>query len=583
MIYRFRVCLALVVFTLVQVLGCVDTDRSDNDGGHATEDAGSSLDADTPDSDDGGTQDADTPDSDGGETQDAESSEFDGDVALEERTAVVIDSGPLVGTVVTEGAVAFLGIPFAAPPLGDLRFRAPQPVEPWTEPRAADTFAPACLQPVGEEEVRGDEDCLYLNVWIPPEAAESPRPVLVFIHGGGNVTGSAAEETAPGFALYDGAYFAARDEVIVVTIQYRLNAFGYLADPSLDGEAPSGNYGPRDMVAALQWVQRNIGAFGGDPDRVLLFGESGGAADVCGLLAIPTAADTFAAAAIMSGGCDGHEREGLLMLGEQAAEALGCDVAADRAECLRTADANALLQAVRAPVTMVGAITTWAGPTVDGVFLPESPDEAIAGGRHNRVPVVVGTTADETSSQLFGIPFGLSDAEYEARVRGLFPLFADAVLARYPREDFRTAREALVQLTTDFQFTCPTIGVAESLAANQTEPVFHYIYDHTYEGESPGAIHPRIFGAAHGFELPLLFQTLETYEGYVSTDAERALGREMAEFWTSFAGEGEPSASGSSSIWPRFSAAAPDTMVASTESSVVRDYRAEQCDWWLRR
>ena len=485
--------------------------------------------------------------------------------------ATDVETGPLVGVETPAGAVAYLGIPFAAPPIGDQRFRPPAPPAPWAEPRVADQFAEACIQyDEAAEAVRGSEDCLYLNVWRPDPFVQS-LPVLVFIHGGGNVVGSAAEETSPGFKIYDGAWMAAQASVVVVTLQYRLNALGYLADPSLDSDVPSGNYGPRDQVAALEWVQRNIGAFGGDPDRVLLFGESGGAADVCGLLATPSAAGLFHAASIMSGGCRGYDRADLLALGAEAATAVGCDAATDRAACLRAADASALVEAVQRPSALGGFVTAWAGPTIDGSFLPQSPDAAILAGEHHRVPLLIGTTADETSSPIFGIPFTLTEEQYESTVSLLFGADADAVLAQYPRSAFPTPRDALVALTTDAQFTCTTRTTA--LDAGAWSPVYHYVYEHVYDGETSALVHPRIFGAAHGFELPVLFQTLATYDDYVPSKSETQLGQEMTELWAEFAASGAPS-----ETWPEHDGLY--TMTLSADRRVVEDYRGEQCALW---
>ena len=482
-----------------------------------------------------------------------------------------VESGSLIGVETSAGAVAYLGIPFASPPLGTLRFQPPTPPAPWSEARRADQFAEPCIQYDGaEKQVRGSEDCLYLNVWR-PEAEVENRPVLVFIHGGGNVVGSAAEETSPGFKIYDGAWMAAQASAVVVTLQYRLNALGYLADPSLDTDVPSGNYGPRDQVAALEWVQRNIGAFGGDPDRVLLFGESGGAADVCGLLATPSAAGLFHAASMMSGGCGGFDRADLLELGADAAEALGCDKAADRADCLRSVDAAALVEAVQRPSALGGFVTAWAGPTVDGSFLPQAPEAAIAAGEHHRVPLMIGTTADETSSPIFGISFTLTAEQYEGTVRLLFGGDADAVLERYPRAAFPTPRDALVALTTDVQFTCTSLGIAEE--ARAWSPVYHYVYEHVYDGESSGVVHPRVFGAAHGFELPVLFQTLHTYDEYVPSDGETRLGQEMTTLWADFAADRVPS-----DTWPEYDGR--HTMTLSTTSQVVQDYRTDLCAFW---
>ncbi|MEO1175322.1 MAG: carboxylesterase family protein, partial [Myxococcota bacterium] len=276
---------------------------------------------------------------------------------------------------------------------------------------------------------------------------------MVFVHGGGNISGSTTEMQG-GFVLYDGARLAARENVIVVTVQYRLGALGYLVDSALDDGAPSGNYGLRDLVAALQWVQRNAAALGGDAERVMLFGESGGGTNVCALLATPSAADLFSSAIVMSGGCAGAERDAVAEWSRDVRTAVQCDGTLGVAECLRAADAESLVRAAGTLSQSGGLIRTPAGPTIDGDFLPKSPRSAFEAGEQSQVPVVFGVTAQETASLLFGIPLV---PDYEATVRLLFARSgaADEVLARYPLEDYASPRDALVDLTTDLQFVCP--------------------------------------------------------------------------------------------------------------------------------
>lgn len=487
----------------------------------------------------------------------------------------VLSLGSVQGLSQENGAIQFLGLPFAAPPVGDRRFQAPAPPQAWETTWVADTAPQPCLQYDSvAEEARGDEDCLYLNLWRPQAVPAEGAPVLVFIHGGGNVTGSAVEETSSGALLYDGGPLAAQEEVVVVTLQYRLNAFGYLADPSLDDAEPSGNYGPRDQVAALQWVQDHIAAFGGDPSRVLVFGESGGASDVCGLLATPSADGLFHGAGVMSGGCGGYQRDDMLEMGSTVADAVGCGDTQDRAACLRKANAEDVLMAVQRASTATGLVTAWAGPTIDGVFLPESPADALAAGRHHPVPVLIGVTADETSSPLFGIPFGLTEETYEGMVHTWFPLIATDILAAYPVASYGSPRAALVAMTTDLQFTCPTQVFAES--ASQWTPVYHYVYDHSYDGTHAGSFHPKWFGAAHGFELPLLFGTLDTYDDYIPSEGELTLGRQMGSMWAELARTGTPGAD-----WPPYSSESPQSLVFTTpDLSTVQAYAADQCAFW---
>lgn len=486
---------------------------------------------------------------------------------------VLTESGWVVGTQAEEGAQAFLGIPYAAPPVGDLRFRSPQPVPPWDGTLVADRFPPACLQSQ-DEQTAGQEDCLYLNVWRPAPGAAGgePLPVMVFVHGGGNVTGSTSEERS-GVRTYDGARLSARGEVVVVTLQYRLNILGYMVEDSLDEDGQlSGNYGLRDQVAALGWVARNIAAFGGDPARVLLFGESGGAADVCALLAAPSAWGLFQSAVVMSGGCRGRLRYVLRNWSEEVIEAVGCAGVQDRADCLRAVDAAVLVSAASRPSTVEGLISTPAGPTVDGQFLPERPVDAFAAGRHPHVPTVIGVTADETSSPLFGIRLGLTYAEYAQWVQALFADAAQSVLERYSVAAYGTPRAALVALTTDSQFVCPSRRTLRALAASQQAPLRQYIYSHVFEGESSSGFDGRIFGAAHGFELIPLFQHVDQLSDYSAIDPDYFVQDEMLRLWTDLA-KGIPSG------WPEFDLQQKSYLEIREPLTVGQAYRQAECDF----
>jgi para-nitrobenzyl esterase len=243
---------------------------------------------------------------------------------------VPTEQGPVQGAS-TDGVWSWKGIPFATPPVGDLRFRPPQPPACRDATLPATSFGPRCPQVdltnpfvLGTQ---GEEDCLTLNVWSPtPGASDDPKPVMVFIHGGGGVVGSASDELAPGVPFYSGRHLAARGAV-VVTLQYRLGAFGFLSLPELDAEAGavgSGNNGHLDQIAALRWVRRNIGAFGGDPARVLLVGQSAGGVSACVLVASPVAADLFQRAAVHSGPCLARPLEDSRRASRSLAEMLGC-------------------------------------------------------------------------------------------------------------------------------------------------------------------------------------------------------------------------------------------------------------------
>ncbi|MGN9793234.1 carboxylesterase/lipase family protein [Streptomyces sp. OZ13] len=335
-------------------------------------------------------------------------------------------------------ANSYLGIPYAAPPVGSQRWKPPSPPGRWPGVRAATTPGNPCMQgaassPWGDLAGPGtpSEDCLYLNVHTPAQRALHKRPVMVWIHGGGFTVGSGT--------FYDGSNLAAKGDVVDVTFNYRLGAFGYLAHPGLAEESPqgiSGNYGLLDQQAALRWVRDNIAAFGGDPDNVTVFGESAGGGSVCQHLVSPRAIGLFHRAVAQSGcGFPLPTQESQQDRGATWANSLGCaDVA-----CLRTRPADQVLGASLNPTAR------WA-PNVDGKVLPLQVTDALERGRFHRVPVLQGTTADEgrltvaTTYDLAGRQ--LTAAGYPVAVRALYGERTDEILARYPLSDHGTPAEA---------------------------------------------------------------------------------------------------------------------------------------------
>lgn len=525
---------------------------------------------------------------DGAAVQDADAPEDLGPDATPPDAAV--DAGPAdpavaqvgAGRVLGEhadGVVAFRGIPYAAAPVGGARFAPPGPVPPWDGERPALDWPPPCPQRSSATgEILGSEDCLAVNVWR-PEAAEA-APVLVFIHGGGNMFGSTSELNS-GVHIYSGARLARRFGVVVVTLQYRLNILGYLADPALgelDGGAPA-NWGMRDQIAALGWVQRNIAAFGGDPDRVLLFGESGGAASVCGLVASPAAAGLFSAAIMQSGGCGGRPLAEVRAWGDEVAAAVGCADAADRVACLRGADLDELVRAAsQGQMPLEGVAQNPAGPTVDGVLLPEGPLAMMQAGAHNQVPLVFGANAMETAWPFFGIVGSgqvWDAARYEARVRAMFGPRADAVLAQYAvgPDGYPNHAAALIALTTDVQFVCPTRTYARAAAANQAAPVYRYLYDHAMEGGAAGL---RLLGAFHGAELLYQFQHIEHIEPYDPSPGDLAVQAALGQIWVDFARTGAPDPSLGWSAWD----AEDRYLRISDPPSAEAGLRSAACDFW---
>lgn len=484
------------------------------------------------------------------------------------------DDGPVVTTrygkvrgQAGQSANSYLGIPYAAPPVGELRWKPPSPPARWSGVRDATEPGNPCMQqpsdtPWGDLAGPGtpSEDCLYLNVYTPTRRSLRKRPVMVWIHGGGFTIGSGA--------FYDGGVLAAKGDVVVVNFNYRLGAFGYFAHPDLAKESPhglSGNYGLLDQQAALRWVRENIAAFGGDPGNVTIFGESAGGGSVCHNLVSPRSAGLFHRA-IAQSGCGftlptqaEQERSGAAWAGS-----LGCtDVA-----CLRGKSAEEVLTAATSPTAR------WT-PNVDGKVLPRQVTEALERGRFHRVPILQGTTADEgrltvaTTYDLAGRR--LTAEEFPAAVRAIYGDRTDEILARYPLSDYGTPAEALGAILTDSQFACLQSRTAR-LAAKHTRS---YQYEFADRNAMDYLDLPISFpiGAPHGSEIRYVF-------GNVSgTPAQNALADRMLKYWTNFARTGIPYAVGAPR-WKRFPKVqilAPGAIAPST--TFPRDHK---CDLWLR-
>lgn len=472
---------------------------------------------------------------------------------------------------------SFLGIRFAAAPIGARRWASPDTPTCPAGTVDADAYAPVCPQldrASGEPE--GDEDCLAVNVFTPKTAFPSGRAaVMVFIHGGGNAIGSAREEVEPGRVLYDGSALAAATGNVVVTLQYRLGPLGWLVHPGLDAEATdgrSGNYGLEDLVAALKWVQREISAFGGNRDRVMIFGESAGGLNVCTLLASPAAAGLFHAALIQSGGCVADSRIEALATGATLVENAGCSTAPDVVACLRSKTPSALLAALPPDISVGGAQPPYQ-PTIDGTSLPAAPLDVIRDGQHNRVPVAVGANADETGQE---VPLTFGDAQYELFLATTFtnPTLRAAVAALYSAANFGSARKAYIALTSDLKFICPSRTIARALAAAQSEPVYRYFF--TEVPDAPGAAP---FGAFHGLELLYVFGKLDV-RGYVPTPAERALATAMQYYWGGLAAEGAPIATGAPA-WTSYDPGRDNHLVLDASALAMGDgVNTVRCDFW---
>jgi para-nitrobenzyl esterase len=458
-------------------------------------------------------------------------------------TQVAVEHGCLEGQL--EGPVrAFLGVPYAAPPVGELRFRAPVPSQPWSGARGARTRSLACpqLSPlIGGEHLEWSEDCLYLNVWSsPPLASKALRPVMVWIHGGGLSTGSGSHP------LYDGRRLAEGQGVVVVTLNYRLGQLGFLAHPALSAEDTehhvSGNWGFRDQIEALRWVKRNIAAFGGDPDNVTLFGESAGGLSTCTMLTLPLARGLFHRVIAQSGVCphagpwarplrgSTAQLESAEELGLQVASKLGC-TSGDVATCLRSKTATEVLQALPAASGMLSEDVRY-GVTVEGSLVPRAPWELVRSGAAARVPVLLGTNADEATIFSYGRAID-TEAAYLTLLNQQFGPAAQAIHEAYPTALYGSPHAAFDAAFGDMMFTCPMRSLARALSSRS--PTFLYQFSYATLAHRQLGL-----GAWHGAELAFVFGTLDTRKRSLTTAAELLLSGQMQARWAAFAASGSP-------------------------------------------
>jgi para-nitrobenzyl esterase len=471
--------------------------------------------------------------------------------ACVDGTTVQTSTGPVCGIVV-KGVNEWLGIPYAAPPVGNLRWASPQLHAAWTTTLAATDFGSICTHPAAGKSGpnAGSEDCLFINVWAPPGA--HGLPVMAHIHGGGFFNGSGAG---------DNTLLVNTGNVVVVAMNYRLNIFGFLANRALGPN--SGDYGLQDQQAALRWVQQNISAFGGDPHSVTIFGESAGGSSVCHQIASPTAAGLFHKAISTSGeyntlfggpedprpgGSEDLELQDCKSklptlalaeaIGDDFAAAVGCGSALDVAACLRAVPAQTVSNAASIPGSgyQYGGHGTVA-PTLNGTTLPMTLRQALKTGRVNRVPVIAGVDRDEN---LIGFP--VTPADYTALVQRQFESIAPQVLALYPLNRFNSPFVAWRTVAADSGTVCSALRTAGDLA--QWMPVFAYEIDYgdpwpqRFTGESMGAGHVNAWVLT-----PVTNATLDVNQ--------QVLQNQELAFVTTLARTGNPTADGTP-VWPEF-------------------------------
>lgn len=474
---------------------------------------------------------------------------------------VKTENGLVRGVPGRDAAItAFKAIPYAQPPIGKLRWTLPRPARNWSGVRKADKFSAGCAQLFPQAQFPRSEDCLYLNVWTPANAAAARLPVMVWIHGGGLRVGSAAEP------LYDGEEIA-RKGVVVVTFNYRLDVFGFLAHPELSKESghnSSGNYGLYDQVAALRWVQKNIAAFGGDPAKVTIFGQSAGAYSVASHVASPVSKGLFRAAIIQSLRSNyAAVPMRSLQEGEAAGVELARSVGANRLADLRTMPADKLLAANKTGVPV--------SANVDGRFLPQSADEIYRAGRQNKVSVLIGSNSDEAQH---AIRSALSAGDYMAKAQKDYGADAGAFLALYPGNSDLEAKEFQQRRLADLT-AFGEQSLARQIAASGAQAYlyyFSYVDRGGYNSEEP--VFGLKLGADHGAELPYTFGLLNHWNKPVPDD-DRKLQTAMMAYWVNFATTLDPNGAGLPT-WTPVTQTGDDVMVFDRSLGMQTHPRAAQ-------
>jgi len=479
----------------------------------------------------------------------------------EQPKPVLTAAGPVQGTI-EDGITIYKGIPFAAPPLRDLRWSAPKHAAPWKNVLQADKFAPACMQvpivmpALGLDALTVSEDCLYLNVWTPAKTPNDKLAVMVWIYGGGFTIGGTS------LAQYDGKNLAKKG-VILVSIAYRLGAFGFLASPELTAEqgGHSGNYGLMDQIAGLQWVKKNIAAFGGDPGRVTIFGESAGGISVSMLAASPLAKGLFTGAISESGGNFGPEKHGIegganmdsLVTAERNGAAYLSKLGVTSIAFARRKSAEEILKNSNS-----GLGGAW--PIFDGYVLLGDQYNLYKAGKYNDTPVLIGSNSDEGA--LF-VP-SIAPAAYQASIRAGYGEYADKIFAAYPGDSDATALRSARDMFRDATFAWPTWAWARLQSRTGKGKVFVYYFSH--RPQYPNAPQFADWGASHGSEIAFVFGNFTA--AMAPTPADQAASDQVSSYWVDFAKTGDPNGSGLPA-WPAFTDANQQVMKLNDPSVAI--------------
>ncbi len=499
-------------------------------------------------------------------------------------------SGTLMGTAGSDGVQRFLGVPYAKPPLGELRWRAPQPIAPWTGTRDATRFGSSCPQAAdmfGPASV--NEDCLTLNVYAPDTPSATPRPVLVYIHGGGFWSGAGA--------YYDGSVLARQIDAVVVTINYRLGVFGFLSTSGVRTENKALNFGLQDQFAALGWVKRHIGAFGGDASRVTISGQSAGGGAACLALISPRAADLFHGAIMHSAPCTMATTplNKALGKGDAMAAKAGCPTGPGQMACLRSKPVAELLAAAQITVPSKALSESFWPATIDGETVPSAVMAALTRGQFHKVPVMLGTTQDEGKGLIgwgFHGIFGRSvtQDEYNAAMKDFAgELTGGIVTAFYPASKYGSVDLALGQALTDVALACPNHTAANALAP--LVPTFAFEFADTQAPQFfDDPLSPDGWGAYHMGELLYVFGKPVSGLRYPGLNAaQQGLSAQMQSYWRQFVATGNPNgvggkANGVAPHWPRYTrthtalqSLKPGAIVTQTQGEYQK---AHQCGVW---
>jgi para-nitrobenzyl esterase len=498
---------------------------------------------------------------------------------------VKTESGVVEGVnAASPGVRVFRGIPFAAPPIGELRWKAPQPVKPWKGVRKATEFGSRCMQaPIYSDMIFRDrsdrpmsEDCLYLNVWTPAKSAPDRLAVMVWFYGGGFQAGSSSEPR------YDGENFATKG-IIVVSVNYRLGVFGFFSFPALTEESrehASGNYGLMDQIAGLRWVKQNIAAFGGDPDKVTIAGESAGSLSVSALMASPLAKGLFRGAIGESGAFFGRPPAGSAMQPLSETQKTGAkfaeSVEAKDLAALRAKTAEDLLSAAQKDPSM----RFW--PNVDGYVLPKDVATIFAEGKQSHVPLLAGWNAEEASWAVAYAKEKPTAQTFPQQLRTRFNDRAAEILKLYPASNDEEARKSAIDLASDLFITYTSWKWLEMQNKTGQAPVYGYVFDRTppvAPDTKVNGVSPKELGARHACEIEYVFGALKSQPNpWEPVDFK--ISDVMATYWSNFTKTGDPNGPGLAK-WPAYDdGTAPMMMHFAEEMQTIPQPHRERYEFW---